>query len=246
MAQSIGVTAALDFGELSDPDIGNTIGYAGYRFNAETGHYAVRFRVYSPTLGRFIQTDPAGYVDGMNRYEYAKQSPLTGTDPLGLCRFPIGENPGTGDEEPVQSPLPETSPSPPNGSPAPPSGGGKGSKRGGGAKGRSWSQCFSNCMNDHYGGTAWSACAGALGIDFLIGKTEKTAHEKKMPHKGKDYTTRLRRMTIAPKVWGPIKRLGKALYAGTVGKVVAAAGCGYAAGVSTSCAALCAADENSF
>ena len=77
-------TAALDFGELSDSDIGNTIGYAGYRFNAETGHYAVRFRVYSPTLGRFIQTDPAGYVDGMNLSGYVTNSPIANTDAFGL------------------------------------------------------------------------------------------------------------------------------------------------------------------
>ena len=63
----------------------NEVLYAGYRYDAETGLYNVRHREYHPTLGRFIQRDSVGYSAGMNLYSYASASPLTGSDPLGLC-----------------------------------------------------------------------------------------------------------------------------------------------------------------
>jgi len=39
--------------------------------------------MYHPTLGRFAQRDPKGYVDGMSLYEYVRSSPLTKVDPDG-------------------------------------------------------------------------------------------------------------------------------------------------------------------
>jgi len=66
-------------------DWDNRVLYAGYRFDPETGLYHVRHRVYHATLGRWIQRDPAGYVDGMNFAEYVAATPLMATDPLGLA-----------------------------------------------------------------------------------------------------------------------------------------------------------------
>jgi|GEM_PF-2836550 len=60
-------------------------GYAGRPFDPSTGHYDYRARVYIPALGRFLQRDPAGAVDG-HLYTYAGNHPLAFSDPSGLAR----------------------------------------------------------------------------------------------------------------------------------------------------------------
>jgi uncharacterized protein RhaS with RHS repeats len=40
--------------------------------------------MYSATLGRFLQRDPAGYVGGLNLYAYVRNNPLRYLDPEGL------------------------------------------------------------------------------------------------------------------------------------------------------------------
>jgi|GEM_PF-6481062 len=63
---------------------GNPYGYTGRRYDAETGLWYYRNRMYDARMGRFLQRDPAGYVDGVNLYAYVSNSPLVFNDPSGL------------------------------------------------------------------------------------------------------------------------------------------------------------------
>jgi len=47
----------------SDPNfIANPYMFTGRRFDIETGLYYYRARYYNPYIGRFLQTDPVGYL----------------------------------------------------------------------------------------------------------------------------------------------------------------------------------------
>ncbi|MFO8014091.1 MAG: RHS repeat-associated core domain-containing protein [Phycisphaerae bacterium] len=65
-------------------DWDNRVLFAGYRFDAETGLYHVRHRMYHATLGRWIQRDPIGYAGGPCLYAYVGSQPLSTQDPSGL------------------------------------------------------------------------------------------------------------------------------------------------------------------
>jgi len=60
----------------------------GQWFQSETGLHYNWHRHYDPTLGRYTQPDPLGFVDGPSVYGYAKLSPsmlidFPGTGPAG-------------------------------------------------------------------------------------------------------------------------------------------------------------------
>ena len=59
-------------------------GYAG-QVAIGSGLSFARNRVYALNLGRFLQTDPIGYGDGLNWYNYVRSDPINGIDPLGLA-----------------------------------------------------------------------------------------------------------------------------------------------------------------
>ena len=54
------------------------------RYDPEIALYHTPNRAYDPVDGRWMQLDPIGIEDGLNRYAYVRNSPLMGVDPTGL------------------------------------------------------------------------------------------------------------------------------------------------------------------
>ena len=69
--------------EFADSAVGNPFLFTGRRYDAESGNYFYRARMYSTQMGRFLQRDPLGYIDGLNIYQYVHSNPANVRDPHG-------------------------------------------------------------------------------------------------------------------------------------------------------------------
>lgn len=85
------VTGSLSyapFGELVSGTPATPFGYTG-EWTDPGGHVYLRARVYQPSTGRFLTTDPIQPnhpgTQGWNQYTYTTNNPVTFTDPSGLA-----------------------------------------------------------------------------------------------------------------------------------------------------------------
>jgi RHS repeat-associated protein len=70
--------------DISATGTDNTIAWSGYQFGSESRTYCARHRSFEPALGRWIESDPAGYYEANSLYDFLKCDPISLTDPLGL------------------------------------------------------------------------------------------------------------------------------------------------------------------
>lgn len=64
---------------------GLNIGFPGQYYDADRKTWNNGFRDYNSSLGRFIESDPAGLLGGTNTYAYVEGNPLSHVDPAGLA-----------------------------------------------------------------------------------------------------------------------------------------------------------------
>ncbi len=100
------IAVANDLGTVTDVNTYDAYGrpgassvgrfqYTGQAWIDEVELYYYKVRFYNPELGRFMQTDPIGYGDGMNMYGYVGGDPVNYADPTGESLLAIAAIGGT-------------------------------------------------------------------------------------------------------------------------------------------------------
>ena len=81
---SQGSQAYDPFGLPQSWSSGPRYAFTGQLMISEANLFHYKARAYDPALGRFLQTDPAGYQSDINPYGYVGNSPTIKTDPSGM------------------------------------------------------------------------------------------------------------------------------------------------------------------
>lgn len=102
---------AFDRTVTTSSSVALNIGFPGQYFDTETGLWNNGFRDYSPSLGRYVESDPTGIANDVNTYNYTSDNPIANIDPMGLydtCAASVREAAACGLVSPGSAKAPQT------------------------------------------------------------------------------------------------------------------------------------------